>query len=75
MASRRNLYHGVVEWLDREKLLLPQWDVETATDILWGLTSWQLWEALVVDRGWSKDDYRRHLRTVLRRTLVDRREA
>ena len=75
MASRRNLYHGVVEWLDREKLLLPQWAVETATDILWGLTSWQLWEALVVDRGWSKDDYRRHLRTVLRRTLVDRREA
>lgn len=75
MASRRNLYHGVVEWLDREKLLLPQWDVETAADILWGLTSWQLWEALVVDRGWSKDDYRRHLRTVLRRTLVDRREA
>ena len=34
-----------------------------------------IWEALVVDRGWSKDDYRRHLRTVLRRTLVDRREA
>jgi AcrR family transcriptional regulator len=70
MASRRNLYHGVVEWLHRDGLLSSEWDIETATDVLWGLTSWQLWEELVVDRGWSKDDYLRHLRTVLRRTLV-----
>ena len=70
MASRRNLYHGVVEWLSRDGLLAPTWDIETATDLVWGLTSWQLWEELVVDRGWSKQDYLRHLRTVLRRTLV-----
>lgn len=70
MASRRNLHHGVVEWLERDGLLMPQWDVETATDMLWGLTSWQLWEALVVDRRWSTDAYLRHLRTLLRRTLV-----
>jgi len=75
MASRRNLYHGVVERLHRDGLLVSRWDVETASDMLWGLTSWQLWEALVVDRGWSKDDYLRHLRTMLRRTLVDGREA
>lgn len=75
MASRRNLYHHVVEWLERDGLLRPDWNVETATDVVWGLTSWQLWEALVVDRGWSKDAYRRHLRTVLRRTLVGDREA
>ena len=75
MASRRNLYHGVVERLHRDGLLMSRWDVETATDIVWGLTSWQLWEALVVDRGWSKGDYLRHLRTALRRTLVDGREA
>jgi AcrR family transcriptional regulator len=75
MAGRRNLYRGVVERLDHDGVLLPDWDIETATDILCGLTSWQLWEELVVDRGWSKDDYRRHLRTVLHRTLVDGREA
>ena len=50
MASRRNLYHGVVEWLSRD-------------------------EELVVERGWSKEDYLRHLRTVLRRTLVGHQEA
>lgn len=70
MDSRRNLYHTVVEWLERDRLLAPEWDLETATDVVWSLTSWQMWEQLVVDRGWSKDDYRQHLRTMLRRTLV-----
>jgi AcrR family transcriptional regulator len=75
MASRRNLYHGVVEWLHRDGLLSSHWDIESATDVLWGLTSWQLWEELVVERGWSKDDYLRHLRTMLRKTLVGHQEA
>jgi AcrR family transcriptional regulator len=70
MDSRRNLYRTVVEWLERDRLLAPAWDLETATDVVWSLTSWQVWEQLVVDRGWSKDDYRQHLRTMLRRTLV-----
>jgi AcrR family transcriptional regulator len=75
MASRRKLYHGVVEWLHRDGLLSSHWDIESATDVLWGLTSWQLWEELVVERGWSKDDYLRHLRTMLRMTLVGHQEA
>lgn len=74
MESRRKLYHEVVESLEREGQLGPQWDIETATDLLWTLTSWQVWEQLVVDRGWSKEDYEGHLRMVLRRTLV-RNEA
>lgn len=56
--------------MDREGQLAPQWDIETATDLLWSLTSWQVWEQLVVDRGWSKEDYVDHLRSVLRRTLL-----
>lgn len=75
MASRRNLYRGVIERLEREGLLLPSWDTETAIDILWSLTSWQVWEELVVGRRWSKADYLRHMRTLLRRTLVDVEEA
>lgn len=70
MESRRNLYHEVVEWLHRDGVLAPEWDIETATDVLWSMTSWQLWEELVVDRRWSSEDYLRHLRTVLRRTLL-----
>lgn len=70
MDSRRNLYHQVVQWLDRDGLLTSHWDIETATDVLWSVTSWQVWEQLVLERGWSKEKYLRHLRTVLRRTLV-----
>lgn len=70
MESRRNLYHTVVEGLQEEGLLAPDWDVESAADFLWALTSWQLWEQFVKDRGWSNDDYLNHLRTVMRQTLV-----
>lgn len=76
MESRRNLYHTVVERLESEGLLAPMWEgVEVATDLLWALTSWQLWEQLVVDREWSKEEYRRHLRSMLRHILVVERPA
>lgn len=75
MASRRNLYHEIVESLHRERLLDPTWDVETATDVLWSVTSWEVWEQLTVDRGWSKDDYLRKVRMLLRRTLLTRNEV
>lgn len=72
MESRRNLYHTVVERLQEEGVLASEWDVESATDFLWALTSWQLWEQLVIDRGWLKDEYLDHLRTAMRQTLVAR---
>lgn len=70
MESRHNLYHTVAERLDQEGHLHPAWDIETAADFLWALTSWQLWELLVIDRGWSKDKYHDHLRTAMHQTLV-----
>lgn len=75
MESRRNLYHSVVQWLERDGLLDSEWTVEIATDLLWALTSWQLWEQLVVEGGWSKADYLSHLRTTLRNTLTRSGEA
>jgi AcrR family transcriptional regulator len=71
MKSRRNLYHEVVQRLNRDGLLATVWEVETATDLLWGMTSWEVWEQLVLDRGWSAEEYLIHLRTVLRRVLVE----
>lgn len=70
MAGRHNLNRSVIEWLAREGRLAPDWNIDLATDLLWSFTSWQLWEQLVVDRGWSKEDYLTHLRTVLRQTLL-----
>lgn len=71
MESRHRLYHEVVERLHRERVLASEWDVESATDILWSITSWELWEQLTLDRGWSEDDYSSHLRAVLRRVLCE----
>lgn len=70
MESRRNLYHTVVERLEEEHHLASAWDIETATDFLLALTSWQLWEQLVIDRGWTTEDYLDHIRTVISQTLV-----
>lgn len=44
--------------------------VERIRDLLWTYTSPQLYELLVVRRGWSLEDYERHLRMVLISGLV-----
>jgi AcrR family transcriptional regulator len=70
MAARRSLYASVVQRLERDGLLSSDWDVHAATDFVWALTSWQMWEQLVVEQGWSKERYRHVLEDVLRRTLI-----
>jgi AcrR family transcriptional regulator len=72
MEARRSLYRFVVESLEGEGLLAAGWDVEVAIDLIFALTSWQVFELLVVDRGWSGESYYRHVRTALRRTLLQR---
>lgn len=69
MQSRYRLYREIVERLHRDGVLAAEWNVETATDILWSITSWELWEQLTLERGWSEADYLSHLRAVLRRVL------
>ena len=71
MQARRGLYREVVERLANEELLADAWTTEAATEVVFAITSWQLWEQLVVDGGWSKDDYRSRLEIILRRVLVE----
>jgi len=50
--------------------------VDTAADVIWGMTSSTVWNDLVVQRGWSADVYREHLGGMLLRSLtVDSRRA
>jgi hypothetical protein len=70
MAARRAVYASVVQRLERDGLLSSEWDVQAATDFVWALTSWQLWEQLVVEQGWSKERYRHVLGSVLRSALI-----
>jgi AcrR family transcriptional regulator len=70
MDGLRNVCRHLVERLETEGHLLPVWSIDTAADTLWALISIQLWEQLVVDRGWSKSQYTEHLTFILRQALT-----
>lgn len=70
MEARRNLYREVVSRLRADGLLAREWTVESGTEVMFALTSWQVWEQLVVDQGWSKAAYRERLARMLRRVLL-----
>jgi AcrR family transcriptional regulator len=60
----------MVARLEREGLLRPGLDTETATDLLWTLLSLRMWEDLVVLRGWSAERYCGQVLDTIRRALL-----
>lgn len=54
-----DLQRSVVKVLHRKKALRPGLDVARATDILWTLNHPDLWQLLVVARGWTPAKYER----------------
>jgi hypothetical protein len=56
--------------LDAEGRLHPAWTVATATDMLYGLMSFGMLEALLVDRRWPAKRYADRLATVMRSTFL-----
>jgi hypothetical protein len=51
--------------------LIDGWSADEAADALWALTSVHMFEALVIERGWSVQRYKRHLRLIVFRALID----
>ena len=51
--------HVVVASIDEKGGLRPELDVDRATDILWTLNHPDVWQLLVVQRGWTPDEYER----------------
>lgn len=60
----------LMQWLADEGALSTSWTVEAARDTLWGLMSWDLLERLIVDRGWSRDEYGERFAVLLHGTFV-----
>jgi len=60
----------LAERLVQEHHLAPGWTVETATDMLWALTSTEPLERLLVDRSWSPEQYAERFGRLLRATFV-----
>ena len=69
----RNRYErqeGVVQVLDQKGALRTGLTVSMARDILWTLTSYDIYRRLVVERRWTADQYERWLGDTLIATLV-----
>ena len=52
--------------LKREGALPPRIRVGTFADMLWGLINTGTYRSLVIERGWSLDEYRRWVRNTIR---------
>jgi AcrR family transcriptional regulator len=48
---------GIVEALDAKGALRPGLGVERATDLLWTLNHPDVWQLLVIERGWTPEEY------------------
>lgn len=67
---RREKQRPVVDHLFDSGKLLPNLDRERARDILWALSSRELYHLLVVRRGWTPDQYEKQLAALLITSLV-----
>ena len=60
----------LVERLEQDGRLDPYWQIDEAIDVLWALISIQTWENLVIERGWSRDEYTTKLKQMIQRVLI-----
>jgi len=70
MAQRRRGAAHVVEWLEREGRLADGWAPDEAVDFLWTLNSVWVYQALVIERGWTWERYIERLQVVARAALL-----
>jgi AcrR family transcriptional regulator len=60
----------VVQLLEKNDVLSSEWSVGTAADFVWATLSIANWEHLTLERGWSQQQYVRHMQFALRRALL-----
>lgn len=60
-----------VKDLMKQKSLAKGLTLQKARDILWALTGRDLYRLLVVERGWTSDEYEKWLNQLLINTLLD----
>lgn len=59
-----------LKFLHRQQALSPRLDLRRARDVMWTLTGRDLYRMLVLERGWSSDDYERWLAETLISSLL-----
>ena len=70
MACLRDGCREIIADLDAEGKLAPVWSQAEAVEMFWTILSFQTWEQLTVECGWSVDQYTRWMKTLLTRSFV-----
>lgn len=70
MAGRRAAHRGIVRQLADDGDLADGWDVDSAALLFYTVTLPRTWDELVVERGWTIEQYREHMTRLLVRALV-----
>jgi AcrR family transcriptional regulator len=65
LESRLDRCRVIVSRLQAEGSLRPGLAPSIAADLLWTMTSLRMWEDLVLERGWSPEQYQRYVTEVL----------
>jgi AcrR family transcriptional regulator len=73
--SRLERCEQLIRRLHDEGELALGWNVSTAAQCFWAVTSQRVWDDLVVDQGWSTERYRKHLTTLLETALLAQRHS
>jgi AcrR family transcriptional regulator len=63
---------GLIQFLDKQRVLRPGITASMARDILWTLTSYDIHRRLVIERNWSSDRYEQWLGDTLVASLLER---
>ena len=61
---------GTIKLLSQNKLLAPGLNIRPARDILWALTGREIYRMLVMEHGWSSDEYEKWLANELVKALT-----
>ncbi len=70
MDAVRDGCRNVIEALQRDGMLAPQWSRDEAIDLSWTMLSVRNWEHLTIECGWSPSLYVERMQTLLARTFV-----
>ncbi len=69
MDSVRSGCREVIEALNRDGSLAPEWPPNDAVDLLWTMLSIPTWERLTIECGWPVEKYVKGMQEILKRIL------
>ncbi len=70
MACLRDGCRDIISGLAEEGRLLPEWTQDEAVEMCWTMLSFQTWEQLTVECGWSVDEYTRWMKMLMLKSFV-----